>query len=60
MSGECHESSCPRLSYTATSCQCGFTQRLIRGEADVRADDGRGQGGRQRYMVIPIPNKRNG
>jgi hypothetical protein len=50
MRKECHEDDCPRLSFTATSCQCGFIQRLIKGEADVTATD-RGQGGKQRYLV---------
>jgi hypothetical protein len=55
MALECHDSSCPRLSYTATSCQCGFTERLIRGEADVTATN-RGKGLGLRYVAPQSPS----
>lgn len=46
--GACHTSSCPRLSYALTSCDCGFTARMLadprivrggeRGRRDVERD----------------------
>jgi hypothetical protein len=56
---ECHATGCNRLGYQATTCACGFTARLIRGEASVTAAN-RGKGEGRRYVVdvvgrIPQP-----
>lgn len=53
---ECHETDCPQSSYTPTSCRCGFTARLLRGEASVASAD-RGQGGKERYSA-PLSSTR--